>query len=43
MGMHAPKNMSYQIDINQEGAQTQAEVKLNNVHLFIQSADKARS
>ncbi len=36
-GMHAPKNLNYQLDINKDGAQAQAEVKLNNLHTFIHS------
>lgn len=35
--MDAPKNLNYQLDINKDGAQAQAEVKFSNLHFFIKS------
>lgn len=35
--MHAQKYFKYQVDINKDRAQARAEVKLNNLHLFIHS------
>ena len=36
-GTHAPKSLNYQLDINKDGGQAQAEVKHTNFHTFIHS------